>query len=1131
MRFFKYYYLFLLVFLFSFKEVIAQKQHHNWYFGDKAGVSFHTTPLTVLQNSKMRVYEGCTSISDTAGNLLFYTNGQNVWNKNHAVMDNGSGLKGDTNSTQSSLIIPLPGSNTIYYLFTTDAFGGPDGLQYSVIDMAANGGMGRVTQKNILIQTPVSEKLNAALHANNRDVWILTHGWGSDKFLSYLLTPSGLQTAPIISSTGSVHGINNNPEDAAGYMKFSHNYQQIAAALENQLKVELFNFDRSNGKVSSKMTIPFQQWQTGYYLVNPYGIEFSSDNSKLFVSVRKQPQYFIFNLALCDVSDIIQKRFWPENDPDGGRETSGFSGLQIGPNGQIYIGLYDPDGYYRHSTYPPPDFNGFPNPNKADPDSLYYMKDSVISKPIDLAPATSRYGLPNIFYGNYFLADFSIRQLCSEDSTRFLSDSTQDWTVKYKWDFGDPASGAANYSELKNPKHLFSTPGKYKVRQLRINGCITDTIEKEITILPTLKAPLPDDTLVCAAKSLVLDAKNPGAVYKWSNGATSSKITVTENGKYWVKISNTLCEITDTINVVINPPLADSIYGSRSVCPNFGLIDYKVKGSKGAAYFWTVKGGSIISGEGTDSISVFWDTSGTGIVTVAEISEYGCAGDTLIAAIRIDNALQTPKPSGKTDVCESESGLLYSTVRNSGSIYKWKIEGGIIISGDGTHEVLVNWFSKGKGKLSVKETGGIVPCEGDTVFLEINIHALPAKPVITGETETCQFGQQTYHTNGDSGSIFLWEVEGGLITEGQGNDTVLVQWPIEGPENISVKEINAFGCESDTAGIAVNVLKTPVVKAGKDTTICSGVAIKIGELVPQKDVNYQWLQHIGLSAANIPAPLFSIINYSDSAQHYTLVLSGTFSGTGCTGYDTVNIKVLPQPAPLSVDSINICSGEFTVIDAGNPGSFYSWSNGSTSQSITVQEQGWYKIKMQNTFCETTDSVFVKVIANPAVNLGADTQYICLVPLEKEEIVLDAGEQSVYLWLPAGHTGRYFHVNDTGKYFVIVKGEGGCIAKDSVRVLPRCPTVVHIPNSFTPNTDNLNQTFKVLGNDFITFHLEIYNRWGERVFATDNPEEGWDGTYKGTPAPEGVYLYIFSYKGYDKNSLIVKTLKGNITLLR
>src|SRR5437764_1215512 len=115
----------LLIYLFLICTAsFAQKEANNWYFGRNAGVTFNGGAPVAVTNGQLNTLEGCASISDANGNLLFYTDGIKVWNKNHVVMTNGTGLRGDPSSTQSGIIVPKPGSSTIYYIFTVDMQGG-----------------------------------------------------------------------------------------------------------------------------------------------------------------------------------------------------------------------------------------------------------------------------------------------------------------------------------------------------------------------------------------------------------------------------------------------------------------------------------------------------------------------------------------------------------------------------------------------------------------------------------------------------------------------------------------------------------------------------------------------------------------------------------------------------------------------------------------------------------------------------------------------------------------------------------------------------------------------------------------------------------------------------------------------
>src|ERR1044071_1257529 len=170
----------LLLFVANFCP--AQKEHNIWYFGNRAGMDFNGGPPVVLTNSVMNQWEGCSSVCDTSGKLLFYTDGITVWNRNHLIMTNGTGLSGNSSSTQSALIVRKPGSSTIYYVFSSDGVGSM-GMKYSEIDMTLSGGLGAVTvNKNILLLSNCSEKMCGAMHANKTDVWVMGHAANSDAY-------------------------------------------------------------------------------------------------------------------------------------------------------------------------------------------------------------------------------------------------------------------------------------------------------------------------------------------------------------------------------------------------------------------------------------------------------------------------------------------------------------------------------------------------------------------------------------------------------------------------------------------------------------------------------------------------------------------------------------------------------------------------------------------------------------------------------------------------------------------------------------------------------------------------------------------------------------------------------------
>jgi len=203
----KYYYLLPVFFLLfsATNSIFAQGQNNIWHFGRFAGFDFNGGGPAILAGGQLNSREGGATIANTAGSLLFYTDGITVWDKAHGIMPNGTGLMGDTSSTQSAIILQKPNSANIYYIFTSGSRGNASGVTYSEVDLTLNGGFGDLTAtKNIQLNTPTCEKLTAVRHCNQRDIWVISHDWGSNAFRTYLVTPAGVTLVPVISNVGLV---------------------------------------------------------------------------------------------------------------------------------------------------------------------------------------------------------------------------------------------------------------------------------------------------------------------------------------------------------------------------------------------------------------------------------------------------------------------------------------------------------------------------------------------------------------------------------------------------------------------------------------------------------------------------------------------------------------------------------------------------------------------------------------------------------------------------------------------------------------------------------------------------------------------------------------------------------------
>src|SRR5258706_6151077 len=304
-------------------RTLAQHQTDKWYFGVLAGVDFTPAIPAALTNGALNTSEGCSSISDSAGNLLFYSDGQTVWNRIHVPMPNGTGLLAGVTCTQAALIIPKPGSTNLFYEFTLDDTGGLNGLRYSVIDMTLDGGMGDVTaEKNIFVRNNLTEKLTAVAKANGTDYWIAVHENGTDTFNVYSLTQSGLDTNAVVSHAGIIHS-NAQIQNTYGQMKFSPCGGKLALEAGHLNTVEVFHFDIANAIVSLFVTIPITD--------HVYGIEFSHDGNMLYASTYDPGQTLVqFDLTSGIPATIIASQTHLSVTPDT-------YGLQLARNEKIYV--------------------------------------------------------------------------------------------------------------------------------------------------------------------------------------------------------------------------------------------------------------------------------------------------------------------------------------------------------------------------------------------------------------------------------------------------------------------------------------------------------------------------------------------------------------------------------------------------------------------------------------------------------------------------------------------------------------------------------------------------------------------------------------------------------------------------
>lgn len=445
----------LTVLLFT---ISLQAQEHNiWYFGATAGLDFNSGIPTPLSDGQINTYEGTASIADSEGNLLFYTDGRIIWNQNHQIMENGEDLMGHNSATQSALIIPKPGSHQRFYVFTVAAWGQSNGFRYSEIDMTANTGLGAVTDKNILVQTPVAEALSATWHSNGEDIWVVVHGFESNVLSAYLVTSAGVSVNPVTSS--SLH-----PPDAFGQssIKISPDGSKLAfTRLNGQNGLQLFDFDNATGLLSNPVLL---------HNAGCYSTEFSASGNILYMTrVDSLRQY---NLL---AADIIASSLIINTDA-----TVRLSAIQRGPDNKIYIARYLQDYL---SVINNPDVLG----------TGCNFEQIGISLGINGMPSIwSTNGLPNTVLTSALRINPGNQTLCvGEQATFSINISDQQFDTML-WNFGDGSSSQEN-----NPSHTYQQEGLYTVMLTTHKQGIIKTAQLDVVVSPIPLITQPAGMVMC----------------------------------------------------------------------------------------------------------------------------------------------------------------------------------------------------------------------------------------------------------------------------------------------------------------------------------------------------------------------------------------------------------------------------------------------------------------------------------------------------------------------------------------------------------------------------------------------------------------------------------------------------------
>ncbi|MGA3014350.1 MAG: FISUMP domain-containing protein [Bacteroidales bacterium] len=933
----------------------AQGEWNQWRFGWYAGLTFNSgIPIGVTGSALTLPAGTSTTVSDSSGNLLFYSNGDEIWNKNDALMPNGTGLLGADNNpcAQPVFCVPNETNHNQYYLFTVGGTYNNNqtlvGLHYSVVDMSLQGGLGDVVNgmKNVYIYFGDSavDQMTGVRHANNKDVWIVVRKHSKQpEYLAYLITASGIDTTPVISSSSlPIHFnmvLGHLRMSNGGDLKISQDATDMVCSDDSL--IEICNFNASTGVVTPQFLISSNVAK---------GAEFSVDSRYLYLCLggggNDNNFGWQFDLSYKDSLSFVQHQVLI-GDGFGNK-------LQLGPDWKIYADA----ALFADSLHciNDPSLPGL---------ACNYQKNAV-----SLAGNECDQGIPQFLqkYKAYIHHDGQ----CQWDSVHFSGDI---WPPadSIHWDFGDPTSGSDNFSNQLAPAHIYSNVATYTVTLfVRHIDNRTDTSWQSITTLPGVDPELGPNRTVCIGDSTTFDAGAcGGCTYQWKNLGTGLIVGTGQTyktglaGSYSVTVTNSNnCIGSDTVQLftsvvpsVTNNPLSESICSGNST--NISLTS----SVPGTLFHWTASLTSgNITGFSADSglviNQVLIDNLTTpGTVTYHITPKVGsCSGATVDYSVTVTPGapVSVAITASQNNVCAGTS-ITYTAVPTNGGAnpaYQWKVDG----TNSGTNSNTFTYTPVNNDIITCVLTSSITTCISNNPATSnaITMMVNPLQPVsinvAPSQNPICARVSVTFTatpTNGGTNPSYQWEVNG---TGFGANSSTYIYTPINGDIVTCVLTSNATcptgnPATSNAVTMTVNPSFTlSLTIAASDNPFCLGSLVIFTATPTNGGANpaYQWKVD-GVNAGTNSSTYSYNPNNGDSvrcvitsnlscvtnnpASSVDIIMSGTLEPTvtftSC--FDTVTtvnakpIKLkggIPLGGTYSGPGVNSLTGIFTPSAAG-----------------------------------------------------------------------------------------------------------------------------------------------------------------------------------------------------------------------
>lgn len=632
-------YLKLFLFLISlsiYQHCKAQGENNIWCYADGLGIDFNFTPPDTFTSS-MFTNEGCITVCNNQGALLFYSAGHTIWDKNGNAMPNGSGLLGNGpvysngpqgSSHQGTIVVQSPVNSNVYFSFCLSAMEEPtDKLWYSVIDLTLNNGLGDVVvgQKNIELYSGVQEEIGCIPSADCEGYWVVIRDKDpqtqlSHNFVSFKVDANGVNTTPVLSPTGNI----------AGTLKFGPDNRLYNLGWSTGLLIHDFN--ATNGVVLPPV----------YFIPPPpnYGmmgidLEFSPDGTKLYMSSNSASPGFLvqYDLGLLpNEIAVANSRTVLDNTKN--------AHLRLAPNGKIYI--VKPEKAF---------LDAIEYPNALAPLCTYTQ--DVVPLPYVNLPLNEFWYLGNQFIvipksdTVYTIHDTSLCNVANIDLT--LSVPTAN---SHLWSTGSQAN-AININEV----------GTYWVVSRKVCGIYIDTFHVKSVDFDA--GSLPPDTSICSGDTIVLYAIG-NSPHVWQNGSSENAFVVRGPGIYYITYEKEGCVKSDTIHIDLIATGLVILEPDTAICKGTSITLHAIAYPE-ENYLWnngSLENSIIVNQAGIYTVS---NTNICGQLSkLIEIKTIGCQCEALIP-----NAF-SPNNDGLNDVfnvyldCEEAQNFVFSVFNRWG---------------------------------------------------------------------------------------------------------------------------------------------------------------------------------------------------------------------------------------------------------------------------------------------------------------------------------------------------------------------------------------------------------------------------------------------------------------------------------